>query len=163
MHRWKTSALMQRSGNDHNHVLLRWRQFRINRFRLDLSPRRAARQDPDAFINWSVDFVLYFSNLYSNSWPILGKLWEARSRLYRSRILQVNPRLKALDEISKIYRFTYFCTFGLQSENQEKRFWQTSSGRSIRPRSEFKNSAKVRQAVSRFGVLFSKLHVLCND
>ena len=32
-------------------------------------------------------------------WLIFGKLWEARSRLYRSRSLQRNTRLKALAEI----------------------------------------------------------------
>ena len=33
----------------------------------------------------------------------IGKLWTARTRVYRSQILQVNMRLKALDEIDKIY------------------------------------------------------------
>ena len=32
-----------------------------------------------------------------------SKLWEARSRLYRRRFLQVNTRWKALDEIYKMY------------------------------------------------------------
>ena len=32
-----------------------------------------------------------------------GKLYKARSRLYRSQILQVNTCWKALDEIHKIY------------------------------------------------------------
>ena len=44
-----------------------------------------------------------FSNYYSNVWLIFGVLWEARSRLYRRRFLQVNSRWKALDEIYKIY------------------------------------------------------------
>ena len=34
---------------------------------------------------------------------MFGKLWETRSRLYRSRFLQANTRLKAIDEIYKIY------------------------------------------------------------
>ena len=34
----------------------------------------------------------------------LLKLWKVRSRLSRSRFLQVNTRVKALDEIYKIYR-----------------------------------------------------------
>ena len=33
----------------------------------------------------------------------IRKLWTARSRLYRSRLLQVNTRLRALDELYKIY------------------------------------------------------------
>ena len=44
-----------------------------------------------------------FSNFCSNFWLIFGNLFEARSRLYRRQILQVNTRLKALDEIYKIY------------------------------------------------------------
>ena len=38
-----------------------------------------------------------------NNLFILSKLREARSRLYRRRILQVNIRWKALDEIYKMY------------------------------------------------------------
>ena len=33
--------------------------------------------------------------------------WEARSRLNRSRILQVDTRVKAFDEIYKIYRLLH--------------------------------------------------------
>ena len=33
----------------------------------------------------------------------IRKLWTARSRLYRSRLLEVNTRLRALDEFYKIY------------------------------------------------------------
>ena len=36
---------------------------------------------------------------FSNFWINFGKLWEARSRLYRNESLQVNTRWKALDEI----------------------------------------------------------------
>ena len=58
-----------------------------------------------------------FFDLYSNFWLIFGKLLEARSRLYRRRILQVNTRLKALDEIYKIYT----CVFGeKRTENENK-------------------------------------------
>ena len=39
---------------------------------------------------------MFFSNLFSKIWLIFGKLWEARSWLYRRQILQVNTRLKAL-------------------------------------------------------------------
>ena len=47
------------------------------------------------------------SYAFSNLWLIFGKLCEARSRLYRRRFLQVNTRLKALDEIYKIYTFLH--------------------------------------------------------
>ena len=43
-----------------------------------------------------------FSHFCSNCWLIFRKFWEARSRLYRSQMLQVNIRWKALDEIYKI-------------------------------------------------------------
>ena len=49
-----------------------------------------------------------FSNVYSNFWLIFGKLWEARPRLYQRQFLQVNNRLKALDEIHKIYTYASF-------------------------------------------------------
>ena len=48
-------------------------------------------------------FTSVYSYFVSNVWLIFGKLKEARSRLYRSRFLQVNTRLKALGEIYKIY------------------------------------------------------------
>ena len=38
------------------------------------------------------------------------RLWKARSWLYRRRFLQVNIRLKALDEIYKIYTYASFGT-----------------------------------------------------
>ena len=37
---------------------------------------------------------------------MLGKLCETRTRLYRSRLLQVNARSKALDEIYKRFRIS---------------------------------------------------------
>ena len=47
------------------------------------------------------------SQIYDRGWVSLacfGQLYKARSRLYRSQILQVNTRWKALDEIYyKIY------------------------------------------------------------
>ena len=74
-----------------------------------------------------------------------GKLWEARSRLYRSRILQVNTRLKALDEIHKIYQDLMFEIYTLLH------------------RSEFKNSAKIVVKHFRiFAVLFSKTCIFFN-
>ena len=36
-------------------------------------------------------FLTFYSNFFfSNFWLMIGKLWEARSRLYRRQILQVN-------------------------------------------------------------------------
>ena len=55
-----------------------------------------------------------FSSFSSNFWLIFGKLWEARSRLYRSRILQVNTRWKALNEIYKIYILLQHFAFKIQ-------------------------------------------------
>ena len=46
--------------------------------------------------------IYVFSNCYSNVRLIFGKV---RSRLHRSRLLQVNSRLNALDEIYKIYTY----------------------------------------------------------
>ena len=66
---------------------------------------------------------------------IFSKLREARSRLYRRQMLQVNTRLKALDEIYKIY--------------------------TLLDRSVFKISAKFRQTFSHFHsftLSFSKFH-----
>ena len=37
--------------------------------------------------------------------PATGKLYRARSRLYRSQILQLNMRLKALAEIYTMHSF----------------------------------------------------------
>ena len=66
----------------------------------------------------------YDGSNFSNSWRFFGKLWEARSRLYRNESLQVNSRWKALDEIYKIHKPLH--------------------------RSELKNSAKFRQTFSHF-------------
>ena len=39
-----------------------------------------------------------------------GKLWRARSRLYRSQLLQLNMRSKALAEVYTMHSFAQFCT-----------------------------------------------------
>ena len=41
---------------------------------------------------------------------IFGKLWEARSRLYRRQILQVNIRWKGFKLLTRSARFICFCT-----------------------------------------------------
>ena len=64
------------------------------------------------------------SNFFLTFGESFGKLWEARSRLYRNESLQGNTRWKALDEIYKIYKLLH--------------------------RSAFKNSAKFRQTFSHF-------------
>ena len=71
---------------------------------------------------WSRRRATFFLIFFFKYWLIFGKLWEACSRLYRRQILQVNTRLKALDEIYKIYKLLH--------------------------RSEFKNSATFRQTFS---------------
>ena len=43
---------------------------------------------PPVAERWGEAYVC--SNFFSDFWLILGKLWEARSRAYRSRCLQVN-------------------------------------------------------------------------
>ena len=75
-------------------------------------------------IPWRFSKFLIFSPHF---WLVFGTLWEARSRLYRRYNLQLNARLKALDEIYKIY--------------------------SLLHRSTFENSAKVRFTFSHFCVL----------
>ena len=64
------------------------------------------------------------SNFFSNFWRIFGKLWEARSLLYRSQSLQPNTHFAAFFEIYKIFILLHH--------------------------SEFKNSAKFRQTFSQF-------------
>ena len=51
----------------------------------------------------------------------LNELCEARSRLYRRQILQVNVRWKALDEIYKIYMFLHRSDLNI-SENFRQTF-----------------------------------------
>ena len=62
------------------------------------------------------------SNFCSNFWPNFGKLWEARSPLYRRRFLQPNTHFAAFFEIYKIFILLH--------------------------RSEFENAAKFRQTFS---------------
>ena len=45
----------------------------------------------------------------------LAKLWRARSRLYRSQLLQVNMRLKALAEIYTMHSFAQLCNLNFLS------------------------------------------------
>ena len=63
-----------------------------------------------------------FSNLNYNLWLIVGKISEARSRLYRSRILQVNRRLKPLDEIYKLETLLHHSAFKISAKSR----WTTS-------------------------------------
>ena len=49
------------------------------------------------------------------------ELVRARSRLYRSQILQVNIRWKALDEIYKIYMFNFLHRPGLNISAKNRR------------------------------------------
>ena len=59
------------------------------------------------------------------------ELLKARSRLYRSQILQVNTRWKALVEIYTMHSFAPFCTVlesnpKNQENHGEKRTWSNS-------------------------------------
>ena len=74
----------------------------IRAYKLGL--RRGGRRD--TFAVWGGRQIFpFFPNFYSNFWLIFGKLWETRSRLYRSGILQVNTRWKALAEIFTMHSF----------------------------------------------------------
>ena len=54
-------------------------------------------------------------SIHSGVW-ILTKLDRARSRLYRSQILQVNMRLKALAEIYTMHSFAQLCNLNCVCE-----------------------------------------------
>ena len=51
-----------------------------------------------------------------------SKLWEARSRPYRRRFLQVNTRWKALDEIYKIYILLHRSDFKISAKHRHHFF-----------------------------------------
>ena len=89
--------------------------------------------------------LFYF---FSNSWRIFGRLWEARSRLYRSQILQVKLVWKLL---TRSTWFTHVWTFWIQSENHVH---LESNLKNHLHRSE--NSAKCRQAFPHFCSLVLK-------
>ena len=52
-----------------------------------------------------------------------GKLYRARSRLYRNETLQVNMRLKALAEIYLMYSFAQLCNLKFLSKFCQKIRW----------------------------------------
>ena len=110
------------------------------------------------------DYFPDLSIFYSNFWLIFGKLWEACSRLYRRRFLQLNTRVKALDEIYQIYTLLDLL---IKSENHEKRFWQASSGRKTQPPRKNRQTAAPNSKTQlnfikhfrMFAVIFSKFHL----
>ena len=57
-------------------------------------------------LGWFILLIVWDLSPWKHTWGICtrrsGALWEARSRLYRSRFLQSNTRWKALAEIYKI-------------------------------------------------------------
>ena len=61
---------------------------------------------------------------------ITSKLSEARSRLYRRRCLQVNTRVKALDEIYKIHRLLHRSDLKI-SENSRPKLFKMNTSTSI--------------------------------
>ena len=65
------------------------------------------------------------SQIYGRGWVSLacfGKLWRARSRLYRSEILQVNIRWKALAEIYTMHSFAPFFNLKISAKNRQHFF-----------------------------------------
>ena len=56
-------------------------------------------------------------------------LWRSRSLLYRTLFFASKRSIcRIFEKKFAITRFTYFCTFGIQQKNHEKRFGQASSG-----------------------------------
>ena len=51
-----------------------------------------------------------------------GKLYKARSRLYRSQFLQVNTRWKALTEIYTMHSFAPFFNLKISAKNRQHFF-----------------------------------------
>ena len=64
-----------------------------------------------------LDWRLATTTARAGTWGICtrraGKLYKARSRLYRSQTLQVNLRLKALAEIYTMHSFAQLCNLNL--------------------------------------------------
>ena len=71
---------------------------------------------------WRTLYLCFFSSVYSNCWLIFGKLWEARSRLYRRRFLQVNTCWKALAEIYTMHSFAPFSNLNFFVKNRQNFF-----------------------------------------
>ena len=59
---------------------------------------------------------------------------DVRTQRVRVRAAQIQKMIFFFLLLLPLSCPLHFCTLGLQSENQEKRFWQASSGRSSRPR-----------------------------
>ena len=63
---------------------------------------------------------------FGDTWGICtrraGKLYRARSRLYRRRFLQVNPRWKALAEIYTMHSFAPFSNLNFFVKNRQNFF-----------------------------------------
>ena len=72
-------------------------------------------------------FFLTFNSL-ANFWQTLGGPLSAVSTPNFASEYSFESSWRDLQDLHTFY------TLGLQSENQEKRFWQASSGRSSRPR-----------------------------
>ena len=74
-------------------------------------------------------------------WLFLGKLWEARSRLYRGRCLQVNGNYSLECSWQDLWDLQTFAPF----ESDLKRFWQASSGRKAQPLTRNKQTAGMQR------------------
>ena len=92
-------------------------------FATDAGPRRvAAKAVILAVPSYAAAAVrgAFFENAFFENafFKNFANLWRARSRLYRSQILQVNTRWKALAEIYKMHSFATFSKLKFLFENR---------------------------------------------
>ena len=73
---------------------------------------------PAVFLAALIFFLWFFSNCYSNFWLIFGKLWEARSRLYRGRLLQVNSKYSFENSWRDLQDLQAFAPLSIKKINQ---------------------------------------------
>ena len=115
---------LSKFANNSPKVRKSWKHHRRAPSAVQQAPRAHPRANPRAYDG---------SNFLSNCWRFFGKLWEARSRLCRSRILQVNTkysfetlnsylvrntRLKALESWRDLQDLHAFAPFSIQNFSQ---------------------------------------------
>ena len=85
------------------------------------------------------------------------KLYRARSRLYRSQILQVNTRWKALDEIYNIYMPLHRSDLNTSAKcrHRSKHLSKHFGAFNIRNAKKFK--------IFKLVLIFADLHEICSD
>ena len=92
-------------------LAFRQRRARSGKEQVELPRQRLLRADPPLLRGLEADLAADASALSKlNSWRLLKliKIKSARSRLYRSRFLQVNTRWKALAEIYTMHSVAPF-------------------------------------------------------